>query len=84
MRLGLKTMFIEPASPYENGYIQSFNGKIRDELLNREAFYALQEAKVIIEQPPSEYNRIQLHSALRYRPPSPEAKMLVIMPIGPT
>ncbi len=49
-RPGVKTLFIEPGSPWENGYIESFNGKIRDELLNREAFYTMTEAKVLIEQ----------------------------------
>lgn len=75
--LGAKTLFIEPGSPWENGYIESFNGKLRDELLNREIFYSLQEAKVIIEQWRKEYNTIRPHSALHYRPPAPEA---VLMP----
>ena len=49
-RLGVKTLFIEPGSPWENGYIESFNGKMRDELLNRELFYTLEEARVLINQ----------------------------------
>jgi transposase InsO family protein len=49
-RMGVKTLFIEPGSPWENGYIESFNGKLRDELLNREVFYTLVEAKILIEQ----------------------------------
>jgi len=76
-RLGVKTLFIEPGSPWENGYIESFNGKLRDELLNREIFTTLTEAKVLIEEWRREYNQIRLHSSLRYRPPAPEA----ILPI---
>jgi putative transposase len=75
--LGAKTLFIEPGSPWENGYVESFNGKLRDELLNREIFYSLQEAKVLIEQWRKEYNTVRPHSALHYRPPAPEA---VLMP----
>ena len=74
-RLGVKTLFIEPGSPWENGYIESFNGKLRDELLNREIFTTLEEAKVLIEQWRREYNQIRPHSALGYRPPAPEAIM---------
>jgi transposase InsO family protein len=72
-RLGVKILFIEPGSPWENGYIESFNGKLRDELLNREIFYTLEEAKVLIEQWRREYNQVRPHSALGYRPPAPEA-----------
>ena len=72
-RLGVKTMFIEPGSPWENGYIESFNGKLRDELLNREVFTTLEEARVLIEQWRREYNQVRPHSALGYKPPSPEA-----------
>ncbi len=71
--LGAKTLFIEPGSPWENGYIESFNGKLRDELLNREIFYTLQEAKILIEKWRREYNQVRPHSALGYRPPAPEA-----------
>lgn len=71
--LGTKPLFIEPGSPWENGYIESFNGKFRDEVLNREIFYSLQEAQVIIEQWRQEYNTIRPHSALGYCPPAPEA-----------
>lgn len=71
--LGVKTSFIEPGSPWENGYIESFNGKLRDELLNGEIFYTLYEAKVLIEQWRKEYNTVRSHSALNYRPPAPEA-----------
>ncbi len=83
-RLGVKTLFIEPGSPWENGYIESFNGKLRDELLNREIFTTLAEAKILIEQWRKEYNQIRPHSALRYRPPAPEVIMPVIMPMGLT
>ena len=55
--LGTRTLFIEPGSPWENGYIESFNGKLRDELLNREIFYKLQEAQVLIERWRNQYNR---------------------------
>jgi putative transposase len=72
-RLGVKTLFIEPGSPWENGYIESFNGKMRDELLNREIFTTLVEANVLINQWRREYNQIRPHSALGYRPPAPEA-----------
>ena len=71
--LGVKTLFIEPGSPWENGYNESFNGTLRNELLKREIFYSLQEAKVLIEQWRREYNTVRPHSSLAYRPPSPEA-----------
>jgi transposase InsO family protein len=70
--LEVKTLFIEPGSPWENGYIESFNGKLRDELLNREIFTTLEEAKVLIGQWRKEYNQVRPHSALGYRPPAPE------------
>jgi transposase InsO family protein len=73
--LGVKTLFIEPGSPWENGYIESFNGKLRDELLNRELFTTLKEAQVLIAQWGQEYNHVRPHSALNYRPPAPEAMM---------
>ena len=72
-RVGVRTMFIEPGSPWENGYIESFNGKLRDELLNREIFDTLLEARVLVEEYRWEYNTIRPHSALNYRPPAPEA-----------
>jgi len=75
-RLGVKTLFIEPGSPWENGYIESFNGKLRDELLNREIFTTLTEAKVLIADWRKEYNQVRPHSAKGYKPPAPEAKML--------
>lgn len=66
------TLFIEPGSPWENGYIESFNGKVRDELLDREIFTTLIEAKILIEEWRKEYNQVKPHSALNYRPPAPE------------
>lgn len=73
-RLGVKTLFIEPGSPWENGYNESFNGKLRDELLNGEIFYTLQEAQILIERWRIEYNTFRPHSSLGYRPPAPEAR----------
>ncbi len=74
-RLGVGTLFIEPGSPWENGYVESFNGKLRDELLNGEIFFSLTEAKVLIERWRLEYNTIRPHSSLGYRPPAPAATM---------
>jgi len=71
--LEVHTLFIEQGSPWENGYIESFNGKLRDELLNREIFTTLTEAKILIEEWRQEYNQVRPHSALNYRPPAPEA-----------
>jgi len=71
--VGVTTLYIAPGSPWENGYVESFNGKLRDELLNREIFYTLQEAQILIEGWREEYNRHRPHSALGYRPPAPEA-----------
>ena len=78
-RLGVKTLFIEPGSPWENGYIESFNGKLRDELLNPEIFTTLTEAKVLIEQWRREYNQVRPHSSLGYRPPAPETRIPVTL-----
>jgi len=72
-RIGARTLFIEPGSPWENGYCESFNGKRRDELLDREIFYSLKEAQVLIERWRQLYNTTRPHSALGYRPPPPEA-----------
>jgi len=72
-RVGVKTLYIEPGSPWENGYNESFNGKLRDELLNGEIFYTLKEAQILIERWRWEYNTVRPHSALGYRPPAPEA-----------
>ena len=72
-RLGTKTIYITPGSPWENGYCESFNGKLRDEFLNGELFYTLKEAQVLIEKWRMEYNTVRPHSSLGYRPPAPEA-----------
>lgn len=72
-RLGVDTLFIEPGSPWENGYIESFNGKLRYELLNGEIFDTLTEARIIIERWRRQYNTIRPHSSLGDRPPAPEA-----------
>jgi putative transposase len=80
-RVGVKTLYIEPGSPWENGYNESFNGKLRDELLNGEIFYTLREAQILIERWRQEYNTIRPHSALGYRPPAPEA--IAVIPRDP-
>lgn len=72
-RLEVAPLFIEPGSPWENGYVESFNGKLRDELLAREVFYSLQEAQSLIEAWRVHYNQVRPHSALGYRPPAPVA-----------
>ena len=69
----MQALFIEPGSPWENGYVESFNGKLRDELLDREIFYTLTEAKSLIERWRRQYNSVRPHSALGYRSPAPEA-----------
>jgi len=71
--VSVKTAYIEPGSPWENGYNESFNGKLRDELLNMEIFYSLKEAQVLIEQWRRHYNEVRPHSSLGYRPPAPQA-----------
>jgi len=77
--VGAKTAYIEKGSPWENGYIESFNGKLRDELLNGEIFYSLREAQIVIEQWRRHYNMIRPHSSLGYRPPAPE---VIMPPVG--
>src|SRR6202790_3925206 len=72
-RLGTGTLYIEPGSPWENGYCESFNGKLRDECLNGEIFYSLKEAQVVIEQWRVEFNTRRPHSALGYSPAAPAA-----------
>jgi transposase InsO family protein len=77
--VGAKTAYIEPGSPWENGYCESFNSKLRDELLDGEIFYTLEEARVIIENWRRCYNEIRPHSSLGYRQPAPR----VLMPARP-
>ena len=71
-RVDVKTLFIERGSPWENGYVESFNGKFRDEMLNGEIFYTLIGAKVLIERWRHDYNTKRPHSSLGYRPPAPQ------------
>jgi transposase InsO family protein len=78
--LGTGTLYIEPGSPWENGYCESFNGKLRDECLNGEIFYSLKEAQIVIEQWRMEYNTRRPHSALGYRPPVPAACSPLVEP----
>ncbi|RZI65135.1 MAG: IS3 family transposase [Pseudomonas sp.] len=78
--VGAKTAFIEPGSPWENGYCESFNSKLRDELLNGELFYSLAEARIVIESWRRHYNTRRPHSSLGYRPPAPNA---VLWPAAP-
>ena len=75
-KVGVKTLFIEPGSPWENGYVESFNGKLRDELLKGEIFYTLKEAKVLIERWRVHYNTIRPHRSLGQRPPAPETRLM--------
>ena len=70
--VGAQTLYIEPGSPWENGYCESFNSKLRDELLNGEILYSLREAQVLIEQWRNHYNTLRPHSALGYQPPAPQ------------
>jgi transposase InsO family protein len=81
--LGAKTVYIEPHSPWENNYIERFNGKLRDELLNGEIFYTLQEAKILIEKWRREYNQVRPHSALGYRPPAPRSVVIPSLTASP-
>lgn len=70
--VGAKKAFIEPGSPWENGYVESFNSKLRDELLDGEIFYSLAEARIVVETWCRQYNAVRLHSSLGYKPPAPE------------
>jgi len=79
-KVGTDTLYIEPGSPWENGYCESFNGKMRDECLNGEIFYSLKEAQIVIEQWRVEYNTRRPHSALGYRPPAPAAYSPLVPP----
>ena len=73
--VGSETAYIEPGSPWDNGYCESFNARLRDELLNGGIFYTLREAKIVIEQWRRHYNTKRPHSALGYRPPAPESNI---------
>jgi transposase InsO family protein len=78
--LNVKTSYIEPGSPWENGFNERFNGSLRDECLNRERFYTLKEAQIIIEAWRKEYNHIRPHSSLNYRPPAPLTTISMLPP----
>ncbi|HEY1125562.1 MAG TPA: IS3 family transposase, partial [Sphingobium sp.] len=81
-QIGVKTLYITPGSPWENGYCESFNGSLRDELLNGEIFYSLAEARILIEAWRRHYNTVRPHSSLGYRPPAPEAVPSPVSPAG--
>ena len=70
--VGSKTAYIAPGSPWENGYVESFNARLRDELLNGEIFYSLREAQIVIESWRRHYNAVRPHASLGYKPPAPE------------
>ena len=79
--LSTGTLFIEPGSPWENGYVESFNGRMRDELLDREIFYTVKEAMHLIEMWRWEYNHLRPHSSLGYKPPAPATWIAVTEPM---
>ena len=71
-KAGSQIQYIAPGSPWENGYVESFNARLRDELLNGEIFYTLKEAQIVIESWRLHYNSVRPHASLGYRPPAPE------------
>ena len=73
--IGVKTAYIEPGSPWENGFCESFNGTFRDNLLDGEIFYSLKEAQIIVGEWVKHYNHVRPHSALGYRPPAPQTQV---------
>ena len=84
-KVGVKTLFIEPGSLWENGYIESYNGKLRDKLLAHEQFDTLTEAKLLVKRLRRHYSTAKPHSSLGYQPPAPEAKQpLRFLPATPT
>jgi putative transposase len=84
--VGAKTAYIAPGSPWENGYVESFNARLRDELLDGEIFYSLREAEIVIESWRRHYNTVRPHASLGYRPPAPEVLIpaLAAWPAAPT
>jgi putative transposase len=70
-KINVGTLYIEPGSPWENGYVESFNGKLRDQFLNGEIFYSLKEAEILIERWRNHYNKVRPHSSLKGKPPAP-------------
>ena len=83
-KLSIGALFIEPGSPWENGYVESFNGRMRDELLDREIFYTMKEAKYLIEKWRWEYNHVRPHSSLGYKPPAPVSWIAIQDPFQAT
>ena len=73
--VGGRTAFVDPGSPWESGHIESFNARLRNQLLNGEKFYTLKEAQVLIELWRCHYNAIRPHGSLRYRPPAPDGRL---------
>ena len=78
--VGAKTAYIEPGSPWENGYCESLNARFRNELLDGEVFYSIREAQILIERWRRHYNTVRPHSALGYRPPAPESIVAIDRP----
>jgi hypothetical protein len=81
--IGVKTAYIEPGSPWENGFCESFNGTFRDNLLDGEIFYSLKEAQIIVGEWVKHYNHVRPHSALGYRPPAPQVQIPKIIQTQP-
>ena len=81
--IGVKTAYITPGSPWENGFCESFNGTFRDNLLDGEIFYSLQEAKVVVGEWVKHYSHERPHSALGYRPPAPQVQIPKIIQTQP-
>ena len=77
--VGAQTAYIEPGSPWENGYVESFNSRLRDELLDGEIFYTIREARIIVEDWRRHFNAVRPHSAIGWRPPAPK----VVLPVDP-
>ena len=84
--VGAKTAYIAPGSPWENGYVESFNARLRDELLDGEIFYSLREAQIVVESWRRPYNGVRPHASLGYKPPAPEvfAPALTAWPAAPS
>jgi transposase InsO family protein len=82
--VGAETAYIAPGSPWENGYVESFNARLRDELLNGEIFYSLREAQIVIESWRRHYNAVRPHASLHYKPPAPEVFVPALAAWPPT
>ena len=81
--VGARTAYIAPGSPWENGYVESLDARLRDELLDGEIFYGLREAQVVIEGWRRHYNTVRPHASLGYRPPAPEVLIPALWPTAP-